>query len=336
MKKFLALLLTVLMLTACAAPAAQTDPTTVATEPAPTQPAEEAKVLKVLTLGHSLAVDAGHMLALVANAEGYEEMKIGTLYYSGCPLNKHVQFMTQDQPEYDLYISSTEYPHNPPKIMRDVTAKYALRFDYWDIIVMQGGVFEIGRDAAYTDGNIQKIQQFVEENTFNPTLYYGWHMAWAPPLDNTLRDMYPYDTNPYYTTYPEFNDDRTTLYNAITDCVENHILTDDSFKFMIPSGTAMENALSSYLEEADIHRDYVHASDFARVMVSYVWFCRLTGVEQLEEIKLSSVPSALFLSKEGSEDWVLTEAEKALMLEAVNNALANPLEMTQSQYTTTP
>ena len=33
--------------------------------PAATEPAQEAKVLKVLTLGNSLAVDTGHMLNLI-------------------------------------------------------------------------------------------------------------------------------------------------------------------------------------------------------------------------------------------------------------------------------
>ena len=32
----------------------------------------------------------------------------------------------------------------------------------------------------------------------------------------------------------------------------------------------------------------------------------------------------------------MTDAEKAIILESVNNALANPLQMTQSQYTTAP
>lgn len=161
-------------------------------------------------------------------------------------------------------------------------------------------------------------------------------MAWAPPTNNALRDTYPFENNGYYTQYEEYNDNRTTLYTAITKCVGDHILTDDTFKFLIPSGTAMENALSSYLEEPDLHRDYVHATDFARVMTSYVWFCRLTGVEQLNEIKLDTVPSAMLNSIKTGEDWVLTDAEKALILESVNNALANPLEMTQSQYTTAP
>ena len=57
-----------------------------ATEPpAPTEPETEAKVLKVLTLGHSLSVDSNHMINLVAAAEGvgqYDELVIKALLYS--------------------------------------------------------------------------------------------------------------------------------------------------------------------------------------------------------------------------------------------------------------
>lgn len=336
-KKALTLALALLMVlgtfAACGGNA-DTPETTAQTEP--TQPAEEAGVLKILTLGHSLAVDSGHMLALIANAEGYESMKVATLYYSGCPLNKHVQFMNTDAPEYSLYISSTDTPDTPPQIMDSITMKQAVAFDYWDIIIMQGGVFEIAEDEKYKDGNIQKIQEFVNANKLNPTATFAWHMPWAPPTTNSLRDQFPKEPNTYYSNYEAYNDDRTTLYNAITKCVSDNIVTDDTFAFVIPSGTAMENALSSYLEETDLHRDYVHATDLARVMVSYTWYCKLAGVEKLEEIKLDSIPKQFFKSTMGSEDRVLTDAEKDIILESVNNALANPFQMTQSQYTTAP
>lgn len=311
-------------------------PTTEATVPTPTQSPEEAAVLKVLTLGHSLAVDSGHMLALIANAEGYKEMKVGTLYYSGCPLYRHVEFLNANAPEYKLYISSTEDPSSPPEVMENFTMLDALRFEYWDVIVMQGGVFEIAYDEKYRDGNIQRIQDYVNQNKLNPTAIFAWNMAWAPPTNNELRDQYPYENNSYYSSYIPFGDNRTNLYQAITKCVENNILTDETFQFMIPSGTAMENALSSYLEETDLHRDYVHATDLARVMVSYVWFCRLTGVDHLEQIKLDTIPKQFFKSTQDLQDRVLTDAEKAIILEAVNNALANPLQMTQSEYTEAP
>ena len=312
---------------------------TPATEPGPTEPAEEAKVLKILTLGHSLAVDCGHMMNLILATEGigdYEEVLVSTLYYSGCPLYKHVNFLKGNSPEYNLYMSSTKTPDNPPTIMQDVTMLDALKFEYWDIIIMQGGVFEIAYSDTYTDGNIQTIQEYVNENKINPLATFAWHMAWATPLDNELRDMYPYENNSYYTSYEKLGNNRDNFYNGIAKCVGDHIMTDETFKFMIPSGTAIENALTSYLEEKDLHRDYAHASDLGRVIASYTWYCRIMGVEKLEEIKLDAIPVKFFKSTEGTEDRVLTEMEKNIILESVNNALANPLQKTQSQYTEAP
>lgn len=334
-KKILALCLSVLMVLGClTACGNQEQPEQ--TDPVQTEPAEEAKTLKVLTLGHSLAVDAGHMLALIAAAEGYEDMKVATLYYSGCPLNKHVEFLTNDSREYSLYVSSTMTANEVPTIMDDVTMREAIRYDYWDIIIMQGGVFEIAKAETYTNGNIQTIQNYVNENKMNPNAVFAWNMAWAPPVDNDLRSTYTYEPNSYIENYKEYGDDRSAMYNAIVKCVGDHIVTDDTFEYLIPSGTVMENALSSYLTEQDIHRDYVHATDLARVMVSYAWYCTLTGVDSLNEIKLDAIPRNFFKSTVGTEDRVLTDGEKALILETVNNALANPLQMTQSQYTEVP
>lgn len=307
------------------------------TEPAATQNTEEAKTLKVLTIGHSLAVDAGHMLALVADAEGYEGMVVGTLYYSGCSLSKHVKFLSENSKEYNLYLSSTEKPNEIPTILENVTMGSAVAYDYWDIIVLQGGVFEIADDESFKNGNIQTIQSFVNENKQNPDAVFAWHMPWATPTDNELRDMYPYpEKNGYYTNYEKFDDNRTLFYNGITGCVKNNILTDATFEILIPSGTAIENALSSYLTEKDLHRDYAHATDLGRVIASYTWYCSLVGIEKLDEIKLDKIPMNFAKSLKIPADHILTDMEKAIILESVNNALANPLEMTQSQYTEAP
>ena len=52
--------------------------------------------------------------------------------------------------------------------------------------------------------------------------------------------------------------------------------------------------------------------------------------------KVISQRILFFNSIKSDEDWVLTDAEKALILESVNNALKNPLQVTQSQYTQRP
>ena len=333
-KNFLCLMLAIVMLLPVFAGCAK-DEKSEGTKPAPTEPAEEAKVLKVLTLGHSLTVDSCHMLNLVANAEGYESMLIGTLYYSGCPLYKHVEFLTKDEPAYNLYLSSTDTAMTAPQITDGVTMKYALTFDYWDIIVMQGGVFECGKEPTYTAGDIQTIQAYVKDNVVNKNVKFAWHMPWALPVDRDLQQLK--DNDSVHKNYEEFDHDRSKFFSAMTKCVGDHIVTDETFSFLIPTGTAIENALSSYLTEKDLHRDYGHASDFGRLIAAYTWYCKLAGIEQLEELKLEKVPKQFFKSiPAGMPDWVLTDHEKEMILESVNNALKEPLQMTQSKFTEKP
>ena len=348
-KRFLALCLSFLMVlglfTACKTgdPGTTTAPATdpaPSTTPAETQSPEEAKVLKVLTLGHSLAVDSGHMLNMIWAVEGigeYEEVLIGTLYYSGCPINKHLEFITTNAPEYRLYLSSTNTPNDPPTILENVTMKDALKREYWDIVIMQGGVFEIAEDLIFTAGGIQAIQNYANKHNLNPNATFAWHMPWATPVTDSLRDTYPNAPNTYYSNYEVYNHQRSGFYEGITQRVGQYIVTDETFQILIPSGTAIENALSSYLEETDLHRDYAHASDLGRVIASYTWYCSLMGIEKLDYIKLATIPKAFLKSiKDKSQDYVLTEAEKNIILESVNNALKEPLKMTQSQYTTAP
>jgi hypothetical protein len=300
----------------------------------PTEPAEEAGVLKILTLGHSLTVDACHMLNMVAAAEGMENLVIGTLYYSGCPLYKHVQFSANDEAVYNLYLSSTATPNAIPDIQENVTMKYALTFDYWDIIIMQGGGFEVSECETYTNGDIQTLQAYV--NKYKPDwATFGWHMPWVFPVDPDLQQTQ--STGTVHKHYEKFGHDRSKLFSAVTKCVSDYIVPDDSFSLLIPSGTALENALSSYLTEKDIHRDYGHASDFGRLIAAYIWYCKLAGIEQLDAIKLEKVPKQFFKSiPAGMPDWVLTDHEKEMILESVNNALKNPLQVTQSKFTEKP
>ena len=302
-----------------------------------TEKQEDKKTLKVLTLGHSLAVNCGHMLALVAEAEGYDELLVGTLYYSGCSLSQHVKFMEGDESVYNLYVSEVATADVPPVITEGVTMYEAITSADWDTIVMQGGPFEVANDTTYKTGYIQKIQNYVNENKLNLDAKFVWNMIWATPTNNTLRDTYPgTGNNPYYSNYSRFGDDRTTYYNAIIECTKNNILTDDTFAYVIPSATTFQNALSSYLEETDVYRDYAHASDLGCLMGAYTWYCKLAGIDHLEEIKLQEIPKNFLRTISSDTAYQLTDMEKAIILESVNNALAKPMEMTQSQYTERP
>lgn len=324
---------------ACATePAPTTEPP--ATEPMPTEPAEEAKVLKVLTLGSSSTVDACHMLNRILAIQGvgqYDEVIVGTLYYSGCKLSQHIQFILQNSSEYRLYLSSSATPDQPPKILSGITMESALQHDYWDIIFLQSAGGELDNDVAFTSGYVQTIQNYVNQKKRNPLSYFGWHFTCIPPTDPDLMNMYPYSPNPYEKAYVQYNNDRTACFNARASRIKQFVFTDETIKLKICSITAVQNACTSYLEETDLYRDYTHSTDLARVMTAYVWYCRLMGIEKLEEVKLDSIPAQFLKStQDKTQDRVLTDAEKAIILESVNNALAHPLEVTQSQYTQAP
>lgn len=292
--------------------------------------------LKVLTIGHSLAVDSGYMLSLIAAAEGDPELTVGTLYYSGCSLRRHVQFMSTEAREYILYLSKSSDTTVVREAMRNVTVGEAVRFTDWDVIILQGGPFEVADENTFGNGDIQTLQKFVNSNKLNPNAVFAWHMFWPIATDPELMAMHPTKPNPFINRYARFETDRSKLYEAFTDRVRKYILTDETFRFVIPSGTAIENAMSGYMTEKDLLRDYAHATDLGRLIAGYTWYCTLRGIDGLEEIKLGTIPKEYFKSTKSFEDWVLTDHEKALVLESVNNALKNPLQVTPSQFTEAP
>lgn len=316
-------------------------PTTADTTTPPATEAAPKQFLKVLTLGHSLTVDSNHMLALVAKAEGYEGLEVGTLYYSGCPLWRHVENLKGDIKAYSLYYSSSSsMDANPPQVMDNVSMKDAIIYRDWDLIVMQGGTFELAETDKFTDGNIQAIQNYVNEYKLNKNAVFAWHMPWAFATDPDLQDVFVKQTgaatNSYTEGYKSYNNDRLVFYNKTCENVKNYILTDDTFKLLIPTGTAIENAMSSYLTEKDLIRDYAHANDYGRLIAAYTWYCKLANVEQLEDIKLTTIPKNFLKTYTGVGDMTLTETEKAILIESVNNALKQPLQQTQSQFTEAP
>lgn len=338
LKKKIALTLAALLVLGALGGCGNTESTSTTTEPKETQTAEEAKVMKILTLGSSSSVDACHMLNLVAAAEGApEELVIGTLYYSGCTLTQHVEFLTKNSAVYQLYLSSTSKPNSPPTVMDEVTMQMALRYDCWDIIFLQGGGIETMEDVAFTNGNIETIKKYVNEQKLNPEMVFGYHAIGINSTDKDLVGMYPYSPNPYATEAAKWGYDRTRMYAERIDRLQRFVETDTDYQYRIYSITTVENAITSYLGEKGIKRDYTHLTDLGRLAAAYSIYCELYGIEELKEIKVDAIPKAFLKSTANKAvDLEITDGEKAVILEAVNNTLKNPMQITPSQYTQAP
>ena len=297
---------------------------------------------KVLTLGHSLARDAGQMLAKVAQVEGTESITVATLYYSGCTLQQHYNFMINNKTytTFDLSGFDADSPEDaeiPPVHYQNYTMYDALTYTDWDIIIMQNGVFTSGLKNGY-DPYLDRIIEFVNQHKTNPKAKLIWNMTWTAPEDPVLLATSEGVSPGYQDKFEEyFGTSADAMYNGIVSCVQDKILTRPIYTAVIPSGTALMNARTSYLEDGDLYRDYIHANDYGRLLAAYTWYSVLTG-KKIEEINMDAIPAALRYYKADREkgDLELTADMKAIIVESVQNAIANPYQITQSKITTAP
>ena len=69
----------------------------------------------------------------------------------------------------------------------------------------------------------------------------------------------------------KYNYDRSFMLTERTSRVERYIMSDPSYVYVITTCTAVENAITSYLGQKGIKRDYTHLTDVGRLIASYVW-----------------------------------------------------------------
>ena len=332
--RILALMLTVVMLAAvfvgCQSTPAQTHGEQ--TDPKPTQDPEEAAVLKILTIGNSHSVDANQMLYEVFRSEmPKQELVIAHLYKSGCRMEEHASFYKNNERAYHYY----ENRDGNWRISYQHTLDDGLKRDYWDVVVMQEMNTMAGVEVKYTTNDLETIIQAVKDvQPVEPTFY--WHFLWANPVDYEWAFApgmpIPGDTDAAIVNWKNiyhnyYGTNAITMYQKMANCTKKYIQTNENFKGIIPSGTAMQymNDLLGY-KDSDLYHDYTHLNDFTRVMVAYVWYATFMGIDSLDEIKLTEIPA--HLRRDPSQgDMVLTQQQCKDMLEAINYALAHPMEL---------
>lgn len=310
MKNLFALILSVLLcvslLVGCgeqAEPAA----TTVPVETTPYEPLEGGKTLRVLAIGNSFSNDTTHFLEDIARAEGFEDIKIGNLYISGCRLDQHASNVAANAMAYKYYMN---YDGNWETI-DGCTVEYALKQYDWDFITMQQGSRYSGQPDSY-EPHLTQLIEYVNKNKLEPRAHLVWNMTWAYQSDFEKDMFVPY------------NRDQMLMYNSIIDTVKTQVVPHNEISMIIPVGTAIQNARTSYFGDT-LTRDGYHLSEMGRVIASYTWLATFMG-KPLEAINFTKV----------SETLTLTDADKAVIMECVNAALAEPYAITQSQYTTAP
>ena len=320
--RYVALLLCFILPAGCSQTPPSTKTTATPAEPLPTQTSEEEKVTKILILGNSHSGDTFWLLQHVFQAQLPEEQFVfGYLYYSGCPITKHVEFAYGEQAVYRYSVNSdgnwTSY--------HDATMRLALQDQVWDYIVLQPGRADMN-DTHALDMR-RKLEAYVDRYVKHPYQFL-WQTTWASPDDPDIwSPSWPVQPPEGYRerTIALYGPDPHDQFAVMVDLAKRNIVTDDTYVKKLCIGSPIMYSLWVLdRPQKEIYRDYTHLSDFGRLIASYAFFAQFTG-QPITQVNIDVVPTRLRIPRFATEgDLTVTEEMKQVILEAVNNTLADP------------
>ncbi|WP_424493339.1 DUF4886 domain-containing protein [Salinimicrobium sp. GXAS 041] len=215
---------------------------------------EDDGILKVLAIGNSFSEDAiEYYLHGLVNAAG-EEIVIGNLYIGGAELALHLENATNNASSYSYRKVNAQ---GDKTTTANVSIATALADEDWDYISFQQVSQESGNYETFTE-SLPGLYNYVAENVDNPDTQYLLHQTWA------------YAQNSTHSGFVNYDNDQMTMYEAIVDAYEQAEGLIPTYR-IVPSGTAIQNARTSYLGD-NFNRDGYHLNEIGRYTAASAWF----------------------------------------------------------------
>lgn len=318
MKRVLSLILAVLLLlTLCAACGNQPSGETTEPQPSTLSQEEEDQIKKVLIIGNSHSCDAFWLLPSVyADQKPDQQLVVGIMYYSGCPMEKHAEYSAFDVPVYRYY----KNVNNGTWSNTGTTAvKTALEDEQWDEVILQEFTMEV--DPSLDLDNRRIVEGVVNKYEQTPHVI-SWHTPWPCPSDESLFEGSEFLVNYRANLTARFGFDHVNHFTFLTDLVKENILPDETYTNAFCTGAGIMHAyLTMGRPQLELWRDYTHLTDYGRLIAAYSLFVQMED-KQVETVGIDAVPADLRTEtarKEG--DLQVTDEMKDVIAASANYTL---------------
>lgn len=220
-------------------------------------PLNAQEIIRILAIGNSFSQDAAESyLDDLAKADGVR-LIVGNMYIGGCSLETHWNNALGNLAAYS-YRKITE---GDTVVVASQTLKTAIADEDWDIITFQQVSQNSGQLNTYFP-YLTNLLQHVKSLTTNPNVKFAMHQTWA------------YASNSTHSGFVNYNKDQEQMYRAIVDAV-NNAAAQVNIDVIIPAGTAIQNARSSYIGD-NFCRDGYHLSyGIGRYIAACAWYEKL-------------------------------------------------------------
>ena len=219
-------------------------------------------VIRILCIGNSFSWDAVEQeLVPLCAAKGIE-VEVHNLYYGGCSLQQHAEFLLQDTAAYSHRVCTNAVP----RLVKDtISLKQALRDGKYDYISLQQASHDSGIRASYEPWLTMLVDTV---RTYQPEAQLCWMQTWAYSQDAT------------HPAYPRYHNDQQEMWDSIRSCTH---YVQERFKILdlrlkiVPCGDAIQRARNTKLGDT-LCRDGYHLNYvYGRYTAACVWYEILTG-----------------------------------------------------------
>lgn len=259
---------------------------------------EEDGALKVLAIGNSFSVNCMEYLYQVAQSAGVQNVKLGNLVIGGCTLDVHAANAVADVAAYDYYSNAD----GNWKIAHGTRMQEGLAAENWDFILLQQASHYSGIPDSY--GKLDDLIEYVKSHA-SEKAKLAWHMTWA------------YQQGCTHTAFPWYGSDQMTMYNAIVQSVQSKIVPNKAFSYIIPNGTAIQNARTSFWGDT-LTQDGYH--------LNVKWGCYIASLTVFHTLTGKPVENLDFAPPG------VSKKARAVSWESATNAVCTPFAVTPSKY----
>ena len=215
--------------------------------------------VRILAIGNSFSQDAVEQnLHELAEADGIT-LVIGNAYIGGCSLERHVNNARTDAADY----AYRKIPADGIRTeQRNAKLSDILADEEWDYVSFQ--------QASPLSGQYSTYEKFLPE-------LYGYVSARVPEdVKFMMHQTWAYAQDSSHSGFKNYGNDQMAMYQAIVDAYSRAAKL-VGIKIIIPSGTAVQNARTSFIGDR-MDRDGYHLDLlWGRYTAACAWYEKLFG-----------------------------------------------------------
>lgn len=217
-------------------------------------------VLRILAIGNSFSEDGiENYLYDLAKAEN-KQIIIGNMYIGGAPVSLHTKNIQEDVANYAYRKIGLD---GVKKETKKVSIAQAIADEDWDYISLQ--------QASSFSGQYDVIMKDL------PALIR--HVQAAAPLAKLIyHQTWAYQQDSEHKGFANYDNDQTKMYKSIASTTKR-INKNKAFEFVVPAGTAIQNARTSSVGDTYTRDGYHLELNYGRFTAACAWYEMLFGTD---------------------------------------------------------